>query len=528
MLAGVGSSKAVGYVHQGRDIVLDYTDTHSKKEPKLDPLWFGFWLGLGALVMLALVAVGILLLSTAIWITPGVQALGIDLGGDTRKQASVTLERAWQEWPLRVEAAGQTWIVAPPALGLMLDTGATAQRALLEGRSFRRLEWFLRGQRQTQIAPVLWFDPSASAAYFESLRAQVDALPVDARIQRVGGRVEAVPASAGRALDVTATVSWLGEHVAQTIVEGQVNAVMVAIPPTVTDLTSLVEPINQWLAHSLAISAYDPISDEALSWPIPVDVWGEWVTLNVDVSGVGRWDWTLDPKRIAGFVAGQSAGLGADRYLNMEQSVSAIESAISDQTWQAHLRVYHTSRAHTVRLGETISSIARDYGIPYPWVQQANPDVGDALREGQTVTIPSPDVMLPLPVVEHKRIVVSIAQQQMWAYENGSLVWNWPVSTGIASSPTSPGVFQIQSHDLNAYAASWDLWMPYFMGIYRPVPTSNFMNGFHGFPTRDGTNLLWTGNLGYPVTFGCILISTSNATLLYDWAEEGVIVEIVA
>jgi lipoprotein-anchoring transpeptidase ErfK/SrfK len=88
-------------------------------------------------------------------------------------------------------------------------------------------------------------------------------------------------------------------------------------------------------------------------------------------------------------------------------------------------------------------------------------------------------------------------------------------------------VFQVQSHEGNAYAASWDLWMPYFLGIYRPVPTSDFMNGFHGFPTRDGTNLLWTGNLGHPVTYGCILLSTQNAAALYEWAEEGVVVEIV-
>jgi lipoprotein-anchoring transpeptidase ErfK/SrfK len=65
------------------------------------------------------------------------------------------------------------------------------------------------------------------------------------------------------------------------------------------------------------------------------------------------------------------------------------------------------------------------------------------------------------------------------------------------------------------------------MGIYRPVPTSNFMNGFHGFPTRDGASLLWTGNLGSPVTFGCILVDTGNAKALYEWAEEGVVVEIV-
>jgi lipoprotein-anchoring transpeptidase ErfK/SrfK len=114
----------------------------------------------------------------------------------------------------------------------------------------------------------------------------------------------------------------------------------------------------------------------------------------------------------------------------------------------------------------------------------------------------------------------------MWVYESGGPKWEWLVSTGIESSPTAPGVFQVQTHEENAYASNWKLWMPYFIGIYRPVPTSDFLNGFHGFPTRGGSALLWTGNLGQPVTYGCILISTDNAIALYGWAQDGVVVEI--
>ncbi len=114
----------------------------------------------------------------------------------------------------------------------------------------------------------------------------------------------------------------------------------------------------------------------------------------------------------------------------------------------------------------------------------------------------------------------------MWAYENGATKWEWVISTGISDSPTWPGIFQIQTHDGTAYAGNWNLWMPSFMGVYRPVPTSEFMNGFHGFPSRNGSQILWTSNLGAPITYGCILLSSTNAELLYDWAEEGVVVEI--
>jgi lipoprotein-anchoring transpeptidase ErfK/SrfK len=64
------------------------------------------------------------------------------------------------------------------------------------------------------------------------------------------------------------------------------------------------------------------------------------------------------------------------------------------------------------------------------------------------------------------------------------------------------------------------------MGVYRPVPGADFTNGFHGFPTRGGGQLLWENSIGTRVTYGCILLSNTNIRLLYDWAEEGVVVEI--
>jgi lipoprotein-anchoring transpeptidase ErfK/SrfK len=69
--------------------------------------------------------------------------------------------------------------------------------------------------------------------------------------------------------------------------------------------------------------------------------------------------------------------------------------------------------------------------------------------------------------------------------------------------------------------------MPNFMGVYQPIPGADFTNGFHGFPTRGGGQLLWENSLGTRVTYGCILLSNTNIGLLYDWAEPGVVVEIM-
>ena len=457
---------------------------------------------------------------------PGVEALGVELGGRSRANAAAALQQNWERRAIVLDAGYATWSDTPPALGLLLDVGVTVQTAYERGRSLDRIGAALRGNGRLSIPLTVVVDPTIAEANLRDLRPQVQVPPADAGVRVLAGRVEAIPPVTGRALDISATIAWIQQHVAQVVNEGRIELVTVAVPPTISDVSALVVQANQWLASELVVRAYDPVTDREVAWAVAPDVWGKWASLSVDPQDPMAFDWEIHTEKVRAFLTIQATTLGADRFLDLGKAVRAVEDAILTQSWDVRLRVYHHQRRHIIQFGETVSSIARDHGIPYPWIQQVNPSVGDSLRPGEALIIPSPDVLLPFPVVENKRIVVSISRQAMWIYENDALLWVWSVSTGIESSPTAPGVFQILSHEPNAYAASWDLWMPYFMGIYRPVPTSGFMNGFHGFPTRDGTNLLWTGNLGHPVTFGCILISTQNAAALYEWAEEGVIVEV--
>jgi lipoprotein-anchoring transpeptidase ErfK/SrfK len=76
----------------------------------------------------------------------------------------------------------------------------------------------------------------------------------------------------------------------------------------------------------------------------------------------------------------------------------------------------------------------------------------------------------------------------------------------------------------NAYASVWDLHMPDFLGIYEAWP--GFMNGIHGLPTLSGGRRLWADILGRPASYGCIILDLDDAAWLYNWAENGVVVEI--
>jgi LysM repeat protein len=481
---------------------------------------------LALLVLAAMAMITLALLYRSDLIMPGVQTLGVELGGKRKAEAVTILQQNWLARSVILDGGDTSWPVTLPMLGITLDAEATAQIAYQHGRSLATLKDVFKAKGRVDIAPVWRIDSTIAEANLQTLAPQFDLPAVDAGLQVVDGHVEATPAVSGRALDVAATLAWLEQNEAQVISQGRLNLVMVPVQPAVTDVSAAVAQANQLLANPLSIRGYDPITDQTQMWTIGPDVWGGWLSLGVDPDDATRLNWELNTENAETFLDAQAAELGSDRYLDLSEATTAIKDAVATHGSDVRVRIYHNSRQHIVQSGETLSSIARDYGIPYPWIQEANPGVADALYGGQVLTVPSPDVLLPLPVVENKRIVVSLSQQRMWVYEKGSLKWEWPLSTGISSSPTSPGVFQVQSHESNAYASNWNLWMPYFMGIYRPVPTSDFMNGFHGFPTRNGSTLLWTGDLGHPVTYGCILISTENAISLYEWAEEGVVVEV--
>jgi lipoprotein-anchoring transpeptidase ErfK/SrfK len=488
-------------------------------------LWFALLLALMACLLLSIAGLGFFFYNSDL-ILPGVRVLGLSVGGLNRGEAVAALQARWQEQAVSIEDGSASWVVGPAELGMTIDALATAEAAYRLGRSPETLLGALLNGRGLELSPVWRFDPGVAQATLENLAPQLALQPISAGIGIVNGQVEVTPPADGRELDVNATLAALQQNPGVVLQNGRLPLVVQTLPPAITDVSAAADKASQLLTTAITVQAYDPVRDETVTWAVAPEMWSQWLSLTVDPANSEELSWQMDQVAAGHYFTSQEATLGDGRFLDEEAVVTALREAITLRQSDVEARIYHAPRQHTVQFGETLSSIGNAYGIPYPWIEQANPGIGQ-LSEGQTITIPSVDELLPLPVVKNKRIIVSIAEQRMRAYESGVLVWDWPVSTGIDSSPTAPGIFQIQSHVENAYAGNWDLWMPHFLGIYRPVPTSEFMNGFHGFPTRGSSQLLWTGDLGHKVTYGCILVSSENAVQLYNWAEEGVVVEVV-
>lgn len=456
-------------------------------------------------------------------VLPQVSAGGVALGGLSQDAAADKLRSEWSTIILRDESTDRTWTYDPAQLGITIDAEATAADAYAQGRGGGNgLQAIIGG---VDIAPVINIDMVTATVALDQLRPQIDAAPVNAGVALADGRVQATPPKDGYALDVGALIGELESSGGDMLADGVLELPMLRVQPTVTDATPMIARAEALLSRPLQIHAYDPINDESLYWTVNPDQWGDWLTAAPDAASDTGLALTVDAGQLSAYLDAQAASLNG-RSININEAVQAIQTAVENNQTDTTVRIYHNDAQHTVQSGETLMTIAWDYGVPYPWIQQSNPEIGETLSVGQTITIPSPDNFLEFPVVNNKRIEVSMPEQRVRVYENGQLKWDWEASTGISSSPTWPGVYQIILHDENAYASNWDLYMPWFMGVYRPVPGGDFTNGFHGFPTRGGYQLIWTNSLGTRVTYGCILLSSDNSKLLYDWAEEGVVVEI--
>ncbi len=500
-----------------------YTPLPPRRMPRKKRTRWPLYLGAGVLSLTVCGVMAVALMFVIVLnagVMSGVSVAGVKLGGLSEAEAAARLRERLGMLTLTDAQSGASWTVNPSDIGVTVDSEASAARAYAQGRTQGDLFTAMRG---VHLAPVLRVDTVAARAGFEALRGMFERPALNAGVAFVNGQVSERPAQNGRMLDIDAALNALTS--ADAFRDGTLALPMQDIVPSVPRADGLVEAARALLASPFVIRAYDPVTGDSVLWQAPPQEWAAWLTGEADPSSVNGLRLMIDRARAESFLATQAQVFDATRYLDMSKVLESMQAALDRGLTSATVRVYHRDRTHVVQAGETIISIAWDYGVPYPWVQAANGGI-EAVSVGQTITIPSPDNFFPYEPVPNKRIVVSLSRQRVWVYENDVLKWEWVTSTGISDSPTWPGVYQIISHVPNAYAANWNLYMPYFMGVYQPIPNADFTNGFHGFPTRGGGQILWENSLGMRVTYGCILLSNVNAAQLYEWAQEGVIVEI--
>ena len=184
----------------------------------------------------------------------------------------------------------------------------------------------------------------------------------------------------------------------------------------------------------------------------------------------------------------------------------------------------HAGTTHAVQPGETLAAIAYRYGVALWTLVQVNSLANPSLIiPGQVLVIPRASSLAPASAPAPaaagggKRIVIDLSEQHLYAYQGEVLAHSFVASTGMGGS-TRTGTFRVLDKYPNAYASTWSLQMPHWLGIYW---AGSLENGIHALPILPSGQRLWEGYLGTPVSFGCIILGTQEARMLYEWAEVG-------
>ena len=123
-----------------------------------------------------------------------------------------------------------------------------------------------------------------------------------------------------------------------------------------------------------------------------------------------------------------------------------------------------------------------------------------------------------------KLITVDIGSQKLTAWENGKVVHETKVSTGMKLTPTVKGSFKIYYktplHDMRGPSPYKNI---YPSGKYHIKNVPNSMYFYQGYAIHGA---YWHNNFGRVASHGCVNVPLASAQWLFDWANVGTRVEV--
>lgn len=125
-------------------------------------------------------------------------------------------------------------------------------------------------------------------------------------------------------------------------------------------------------------------------------------------------------------------------------------------------------------------------------------------------------------------IEVSLSKQQLWAYQNGQVVYTTLVTTGMPALATPTGTFSIYYKVSDTeFISPWPPGSPYYYSPEHVNYAMEWLSG--GYFIHDAP---WRSTFG-PGTeasgsHGCVEVPTPAGAWLYSWVGYGAIVQIVS
>lgn len=456
-------------------------------------------------------------------VAPNVWVLDIPVGGLSYPDATNFAMDSWRnEIKITVSTDKQSWLASALDLGIHFDSEQTIQSA--QGIGFKGIPFGY------ELQAILNFDELQAHNYFLTLQNDVNIAARNGYFVWQDNQVVPALGVSGQILDVEQAVRNLASTMNQVTKTAQFELPLTTLTPEMYDSQIYLNLAERFVSTPFQIVGYDAFTDTYDYWTTTPEQLVTWIEASNE-------QLIVRPDNLGAFINAINQQLSdSDQYIELEEVTDAINGALKQEQMTALVRIRHYPTNYDVVAGDTAYGISRKTGIPFFLIEEANPRVNlELLSPGDVLKLPSRDVTLPLEPVPNKRIIVDLETQSLVAYEQGQEMFRWQISSGISTAPTSPGIYQILSHEPVAYGSSYTLcgdtgcgqWeLNWFMGLYEVVP--GLVNGFHGAVLLPNGRYLGGNQVGTPYTLGCIMSRDDQARLLYEWADDGTIVEVIS
>lgn len=114
-----------------------------------------------------------------------------------------------------------------------------------------------------------------------------------------------------------------------------------------------------------------------------------------------------------------------------------------------------------------------------------------------------------------RHLEIDLRTQKLFYFLAGQRFKEFIVSTGRKSMPTPTGNFKIINKNQKAWSKTYQLWMPYWLGL------GNGSFGIHELPIWPGGGREGADHLGTPVSHGCIRLGVGSAEYLFKRVDIG-------
>ena len=251
-------------------------------------------------------------------ITPGVSALGIDLGGLTRDEAVSVLDQQFtypEDAVFRFQFGDRTWSMTAGELGVTFDAEATIDEAVALSSDEdpfsdlfdQAMAWF----NGYAVAPIVHYDQSVALTQLQAISTELDQPAQNATLTIEGTNVTTTRSQVGRLVDVNATLANLNAHILDLRPTGDIPLYVYEAAPTVWNVDEAAGKIQAALSGPLELYADSPDGERLGPWTVSVDQIKSLLNIELRDNGDGTQSYQvdIDMSAFAGFLEQLAPGL---------------------------------------------------------------------------------------------------------------------------------------------------------------------------------------------------------------------------